>query len=40
MVYGELGRYPIYIDIKTSVDTEMCCPKSKCGCQNFILLTF
>jgi hypothetical protein len=23
----------------TSVDTEMCCPKSKCGCQYFILLT-
>ena len=25
--------------IKTSVDTEMCCPKGKCGCQYFILLT-
>ena len=24
--------------IKTSVDTEMCCPKGKCGCQYFILL--
>jgi hypothetical protein len=24
----------------TSVDTEMCCPKGKCGCQYFILLTF
>jgi hypothetical protein len=23
----------------TSVDTEMCYPKGKCGCQNFILLT-
>ena len=23
----------------TSVDTEMCCPKDKCGCQYFILLT-
>ena len=23
----------------TSVDTEMCCPKGKCGCQYFILLT-
>jgi hypothetical protein len=22
-----------------SVDTEMCCPKDKCGCQYFILLT-
>jgi hypothetical protein len=21
------------------VDTEMCCPKDKCGCQYFILLT-
>ena len=27
-----------YFDV-TSVDTEMCCPKSKCGCQYFILLT-
>jgi hypothetical protein len=25
--------------IVTSVDTEMCCPKGKCGCQYFILLT-
>ena len=24
---------------KTSVDTEMCFPKGKCGCQYFILLT-
>ena len=23
----------------TSVDTEMCCPKGKCGCQYFIILT-
>ena len=23
----------------TSLDTEMCCPKGKCGCQYFILLT-
>jgi hypothetical protein len=23
----------------TSVDTEMCCPKGKRGCQHFILLT-
>ena len=23
----------------TSVDTEMCCPKGKCGCQYFILLS-
>ena len=38
MIYGELGRFPLYIDI-TSVDTEMCCPKGKCGCQYFILLT-
>ena len=28
----------IFYDI-TSVDTEMCCPKGKCGCQYFILLT-
>ena len=29
----------IFLFIKTSVDTEMCCPKGKCGCQYFILLT-
>jgi hypothetical protein len=29
----------IYIFLVTSVDTEMCCPKGKCGCQYFILLT-
>jgi hypothetical protein len=23
----------------TSVDTEMCCPKGKCGCQYFLFLT-
>ena len=30
---------PYFISISTSVDTEMCCPKGKCGCQYFILLT-
>jgi hypothetical protein len=25
--------------LKTSVDTEICCPKGKCGCQYLILLT-
>jgi hypothetical protein len=25
--------------LRASVDTEMCCPKGKCGCQYFILLT-
>jgi hypothetical protein len=28
----------IYLFI-TSVDTDMCCPKGKCGCQYFKLLT-
>ena len=28
-----------FIYYNTSVDTEMCCPKGKCGCQYFILLT-
>ena len=28
------------ISYNTSVDTEMCCPKGKCGCQYIILLTF
>ena len=27
------------IKIVTSVDTELYCPKGKCGCQYFILLT-
>ena len=30
----------IYVFPITSVDTEMCCPKGKCGCQYFILLTY
>ena len=25
--------------LRASVDTEMCCPKGKFGCQYFILLT-
>ena len=29
----------VFSSYKTSVDTEMCCPKGKCGCQYFILLT-
>ena len=29
----------LIIIIITSVDTEKCCPKGKCGCQYFILLT-
>ena len=29
----------IYLFIVTRVDTAMCCPKGKCGCQYFILLT-
>jgi hypothetical protein len=28
-----------FLSVITSVDTEMCCPKGKCGCQYFILLT-
>ena len=28
-----------FFTYNTSVDTEMCCPKGKCGCQYFILLT-
>ena len=34
-----LMDFNIYFIIKTSVDTEMCCPKGKCGCQYYILLT-
>ena len=29
----------LFFYIYTSVDTAMCCPKGKCGCQYFILLT-
>ena len=29
----------LFFVIQTSMDTEMCCPKGKCGCQYFILLT-
>ena len=29
----------LFFPNNTSVDTEMCCPKGKCGCQYFILLT-
>jgi hypothetical protein len=31
--------YLIFFLHFTSVDTEMCCPKGKCGCQYIILLT-
>ena len=31
------AAYFMYFYITTSVDTEMCCPKGKCGCQYFIL---
>jgi hypothetical protein len=41
-----VGTYAVLLYLKlyllffkvTSVDTEMCCPKGKCGCQYFILL--
>ena len=33
MIFGQ----KIKLTIITSVDTEMCCPKGKCGCQYFIL---
>jgi hypothetical protein len=32
-------KYLWFFAIETSVDTEMYCPKGKCGCQYFILLT-
>ena len=35
----EHSLYLGHICYITSVDTEMCCPKGKCGCQYFILLT-
>ena len=35
-VYKNAQYIFVYI---TSVDTEMGCPKGKCGCQYFILLT-
>ena len=27
--------FRVFFILKTSVDTEMCCPKGKCGCQYF-----
>ena len=32
--------YVFFFLFGTSVDIEMCCPKGKCGCQYFMLLTF
>ena len=29
----------VFVYMNASVDTEMCFPKGKCGCQYFILLT-
>jgi hypothetical protein len=37
-IYIVFNNY-CYIFYYTSVDTEMCCPKDKCGCKYFILLT-
>ena len=37
LVFGHTS-FDVYYYI-TSVDTEMCCPKGKCRCQYFILLT-
>ena len=39
MTFSLQNEIPLNIFICTSVDTEMCCPKGKCGCQYFILLT-
>jgi hypothetical protein len=36
IIYREMLQLFFY---STSVDTEMCCPKGRCGCQYFILLT-
>jgi hypothetical protein len=36
-LYDEI--YYMSVIISTSVDIEMCCPKGKCGCQYFTLLT-
>ena len=39
----QLKKIPLHLMFffsnTTSVNTEMCCPKGKCGCQYFILLT-
>ena len=45
MLAQKSDSYAVELDFQTyiffvkSVDTEMCCPKGKCGCQYFILLT-
>ena len=36
-IFRELRQF--FFMLITSVYTEMCCPKGKCGCQYFILLT-
>ena len=36
--YDHEMREKFFFYYYTSVDTEMCCPKGKCGCQYFILL--
>ena len=33
--WNNTGIKDKYICTVTSVDTEMCCPKGKCGCQYF-----
>ena len=49
-LFGEIKRYRIGLKVQvwlivdfclypTSVDKELYCPKGKCGCQYFILLT-
>ena len=37
-IHGEMFKI-FFSFYDTSVDTEMCCPKGKCGCQYFISLT-
>ena len=36
-IFVHLFIQVFFITSQTSVDTEMCCPKGKCGCQYFIL---
>ena len=36
--WNNTGIKDKYICTVTSVDTEMCCPKGKCGCQFFFFI--
>ena len=40
LTYYRIKNQEVNIYIWTSVDTEMCCPKGKCGCQYLSIMDF